>query len=462
MGLTDLVWVAVAALMIAGLYRLQRDVRKKRPERWSPDEVAGLSRAPFGLSLATAVADALVAQGPLNYSHKDYCGHGLFHEGGSFHLAEFHDGDVRKRIASWADEASFIEFLSAQSDYTCSGADGASPIFAEVDRWLINNQRIDGRRLRAFAYSFSISDTPVPENFLRHGMSIDPETGVMSFAGLSAQIQAGAGRDKVATELAPFLFSNLDHRNGYEWLYFRGLAFGGKPATLSVCFLNGAASKIHWDVWPQTGPGDPPWPSRKKTDGEVAFVRDALSKMLSRPFSPGTELFSWGEVWCVYDDRDDCASSGLRYATPAVDTWVVGAEHDQEAFLRPGGMTGPGSLPRCLANSLAFPHKDAILEALQAGATIRRDPRVISAETHAGIWSIRLRAAQAPEIRGHEELRARQAEDIRRFLEKLEGDLSAPTRAWFVSCTNGEAYTIVEDARTGNLIGCLRGGKDDR
>jgi hypothetical protein len=314
MGLSDVAAVIVAALVIAVLYRLQRDVRKKRPERWTPEETSRLSRTPFGPSLATAVADALVAQGPLNYSHKDYCGHGLVFEGGSFHVAEFNDGEVGKRIASWADEASFVEFLSAQSDYTCSGADQTSTVFAEGDQWRINNQRIDGDRLRAFAHGFSISDVQVPENFLQHGISIDPRTGTMSFAGLSAQIQAGALRDNVATELAFFLYSNRDHGNGYEWLYFRGLAFGGKPATVSVCFLKGEARKIHWDVWTRSSPGDASWPSRRETDGEIAFVRDALSKMLSRPFSAGTEVFSWGEAWCVYDERDDCASSGLRYA----------------------------------------------------------------------------------------------------------------------------------------------------
>ena len=102
------------------------------------------------------------------------------------------------------------------------------------------------------------------------------------------------------------------------------------------------------------------------------------------------------------------------------------------------------------------------MAALKAGATIRHDLRVISADTHFGTWSIRLRIAVDPAIEGYEDQRKRLTPDIERFLENLKADLAAPTRAWFINCANGEGYTIIEDDRTGQVLGCLWGKKPER
>jgi hypothetical protein len=52
--------------------------------------------------------------------------------------------------------------------------------------------------------------------------------------------------------------------------------------------------------------------------------------------------------------------------------------------------------------------------------------------------------------------------DIERFIGNLKLDLAAQTRAWFIDCADGETYTIIEDDKTGRLLGSLWGRKPER
>src|SRR3954471_9062761 len=97
-----------------------------------------------------------------------------------------------------------------------------------------------------------------------------------------------------------------------------------------------------------------------------------------------------------------------------------------------------------------FPHKAAVLAAISAGASIRRDERIIDADTHVGTFKIRLRIARDPKIsKGHEAQAKATATEIELLLSRLEQDPGASTRAWFVRGQNGERYTIVENESTG-------------
>lgn len=152
---------------------------------------------------------------------------------------------------------------------------------------------------------------------MQHAMTIDPTAGAVSISGITLVLGAGLAREAVAAELAALYRSDQDHRNGYAWLHFAGLSFGGKPAWLSVCFHQGRLSELHWSVSLRDDVSDTSWPTREESDREVAFLRAALHPMVGRAFSSGGETFPWGVMWASFDERGGFAGAGLRYTAAA-------------------------------------------------------------------------------------------------------------------------------------------------
>lgn len=148
---------------------------------------------------------------------------------------------------------------------------------------------------------------------MQHEMTIEPATGAVSISGIPCALSAGLSREVVAAGLAALVRSERDLRNGYAWLEFAGLSFGGKPAWASVCFHRGRLSELHWSVSLRDDVSDTAWPTREECDREVAFLRAALLPMLGRSFSSGGETFPWGVMWANFDERGGFAGAGLRY-----------------------------------------------------------------------------------------------------------------------------------------------------
>lgn len=112
----------------------------------------------------------------------------------------------------------------------------------------------------------------------------------------------------------------------------------------------------------------------------------------------------------------------------------------------------------CLSYEGEFPHRKEVLEALSSGATIRQEDRLITAESHFGTYSIRLRIVTDEKLtKGNDEEANTLKNDITYFLKNLQKNLSGNTQAWHVRCSNGERFTIIEDNETGELLGCLYG-----
>ncbi|MCP3139946.1 hypothetical protein [Pyxidicoccus xibeiensis] len=103
-------------------------------------------KRPYGRKLASQVADAL---GQLHYDHVDYCGTGFFHRARGYIYDHVYDGypvfetpgGSKEAIAVFPDRASFVDWLSEQSDWSLSGRDQDNP-------WYFDNQRITRARLK--------------------------------------------------------------------------------------------------------------------------------------------------------------------------------------------------------------------------------------------------------------------------------------------------------------------------
>lgn len=146
---------------------------------------------------------------------------------------------------------------------------------------------------------------------MTHDLSIDPASGSLRISGLTALISAGQTKADIEPLLAPFARGGRDHGNGYAWLDFGGLSFGGYPSGLSLCFFEDRLVEARWGVSLPDAPMEGGWPTRQAIDDEVRFVQRILTEQLGR--SPDAASFGWGQVWSMFDAKGFLAAHGIRY-----------------------------------------------------------------------------------------------------------------------------------------------------
>ena len=140
--------------------------------------------------------------------------------------------------------------------------------------------------------------------------SIDPRTGNIAVG--QTHLRRLQSKTEIVPQIAPFIERSRDHGNGYEWLYLKDLTFGGRPASLGLCFHEGRLRSASWSVRLQNVTGDSGWPSPREINEEIVFVRSILADTgLKVGKKPAT--FAWGEVWSSFDAKASVASHGLRY-----------------------------------------------------------------------------------------------------------------------------------------------------
>lgn len=145
-------------------------------------------------------------------------------------------------------------------------------------------------------------------------LTIDPLNGFMRIAGCNLVIAKGLTKARAWAGLEHLHRSSVDHGNGYEWLAFDGVRFGGQPAGFSLGLHLGAVEQVTIGVsLPEAG-REGGWPTQRAIEQEVGFTRKELSRQLSRPFDSGQEHFAWGVAWSLFDQKGFLASAGIRYA----------------------------------------------------------------------------------------------------------------------------------------------------
>jgi hypothetical protein len=143
-------------------------------------------------------------------------------------------------------------------------------------------------------------------------LSIDPASGALRIGGLTATISAGQKKADIEPLLEPFARGVRDYGNGYEWLNFGGISFGGYPCGLALCFFEDRLVEASWSVALPDAPMEGGWPTRKAIDDEVRFVQKVLTEQLGQP--PHAAAFGWGKVWSAFDSKGFLAANGIRYA----------------------------------------------------------------------------------------------------------------------------------------------------
>lgn len=145
-------------------------------------------------------------------------------------------------------------------------------------------------------------------------LSIAPDDGVIRIQGLDQVIRPGLAKAVAMAAFAALYRAHIDYRNGYEWLAFHRVGFGGRPCGFSLCFHLGLLEQLHFGVSILGMKSPQGWPDRDASEREIVLVRGELRRQLQRDFRSGHEQFSWGAVWSVFDEKSYQASSGLHYA----------------------------------------------------------------------------------------------------------------------------------------------------
>lgn len=142
--------------------------------------------------------------------------------------------------------------------------------------------------------------------------SIEPEGGAIRL-GQCVRLTAFQRRRQVAPLVASWQIGERDFGNGYAWIDLGGLAFGGQPANVSLCFAFGRLEQASWGVRLPDAAPDGGWPTPEAIDEEIAFVRAELARQLGLASIGADSTFGWGVVWSLFDPKAGLASHGLRY-----------------------------------------------------------------------------------------------------------------------------------------------------
>jgi hypothetical protein len=149
-----------------------------------------------------------------------------------------------------------------------------------------------------------------------YSFQIDPATGSASIGNL-IKIVPGQDRLDIEQPVSSLIAGTQDHRNGYQWLYLKGLSFGSQPCGLGLCFFEGKLHEISWSVNLLDAPMEGGWPTRAAVGQEIKFVRSELERQLG--CLPELANFTWGQVWSEFDQKGFTASNRIRY-TPKHET----------------------------------------------------------------------------------------------------------------------------------------------
>jgi hypothetical protein len=143
--------------------------------------------------------------------------------------------------------------------------------------------------------------------------TLNPSDGSARVAGFPLVLRKGLFRGEVASALSPLFRTANDFGNGYEWLSFHNVTFGGHPCGFALCFQRGQLTEVHFSVILPNAEMQDGWPTRQAIEAELAFVRKELHSQLGTEVGEHATRFPWGTVWSMFDPKAFQARSGLRY-----------------------------------------------------------------------------------------------------------------------------------------------------
>lgn len=127
-------------------------------------------------------------------------------------------------------------------------------------------------------------------------------------------LKKGTTKEQISSVLTELYRSNIDYKNGTEWLFFEDIEFSDSPCTLGLYIDNNALTQVKLNITPaHLDRSSAGWTSDKSIDEAVIMALIEYRIQLARPFKDGKEVFDWGLVWCLPDYKRAEMNSGIKY-----------------------------------------------------------------------------------------------------------------------------------------------------
>ncbi|UYZ83458.1 hypothetical protein MTZ49_12760 [Entomomonas sp. E2T0] len=148
----------------------------------------------------------------------------------------------------------------------------------------------------------------------KNTLQINKQDGSLTIKNYPIVLKKGTTREEIGTVLTHLYRSNIDYKNGTEWMFFEEIEFSECPCTLGLYIDHGVLTEAKITIVPvHSDRSAAGWSSNATVDEAVLLALIEYRIQLSRPFKEGTEFFDWGEVWCLPDYKRSEMNSGIKY-----------------------------------------------------------------------------------------------------------------------------------------------------
>lgn len=148
----------------------------------------------------------------------------------------------------------------------------------------------------------------------KNTLQINKQDGSLTIKNYPIVLKKGTTREEIGTILTPLYRSNIDYKNGTEWMFFEEIEFSECPCTLGLYIDHGVLTEAKITIVPvHSDRSAAGWSSNATVDEAVLLALIEYRIQLARPFKEGTEFFDWGEVWCLPDYKRSEMNSGIKY-----------------------------------------------------------------------------------------------------------------------------------------------------
>lgn len=148
----------------------------------------------------------------------------------------------------------------------------------------------------------------------KNTLHINKLDGSLTIKNHSIILKKGTTKEEIGSSLTELYRSNIDYKNGTEWMFFEDIEFSDCPCTLGLYIDHNALTQIKLNITPtHIDRSSAGWASNKSIDEAVAMALIEYRIQLARPFKAGKEAFDWGLVWCLPDYKRSEMNSGIKY-----------------------------------------------------------------------------------------------------------------------------------------------------